>query len=304
MPYNNWNGLQIVTPPAQALVSVEDAKAHMRVFSGPDDALVAGYIGAATRICEEQTRRAFMPQTWRLSLNQFPGRTPLAGYQASSNPAHWLKYRFFEIPKPPLQSIASFYYYDTNNNQYAMQVGYDNSAGNYYLNTDAEPGRVELPFAGVWPTTVLLPADGILVTFTCGYAAYSLTVNVDVNGVATLPATSPPGVFDANLFGTWVTLSAMVGSPPSTQTVSCAVASVAGASLQLIPPSPNPLTFPLTGATLTGNCVPMPLRSAVLFLAAHLYENREPVVTGRGEVAVEIPFTVDTMLNQYKIYGT
>src|ERR1035438_7172334 len=74
--------------------------------------------------CEDHTRRAFMPQTWALALSQWPGRSPTTGYNASNNPEERLKWNSFEVPKPPLVSVVSFYYYDTINNQYSMtQVG-------------------------------------------------------------------------------------------------------------------------------------------------------------------------------------
>ncbi len=47
----------------------------------------------------------------------------------------------------------------------------------------------------------------------------------------------------------------------------------------------------------------MPIRNAILYLAAHRYENREPVVTGRGITSVEIASTVDDLLAPYKVYA-
>jgi hypothetical protein len=35
---------------------------------------------------------------------------------------------------------------------------------------------------------------------------------------------------------------------------------------------------------------------------SHFYENRETVITGRGEVAIEIPGTVDDLLAPYRVF--
>ena len=58
----------------------------------------------------------------------------------------------------------------------------------------------------------------------------------------------------------------------------------------------------IANGTWTANIVPMPIRHAILFLAAHAYETREPVITGRGEVAIEIPGTVDALLEPYRCH--
>jgi hypothetical protein len=66
--------------------------------------------------------------------------------------------------------------------------------------------------------------------------------------------------------------------------------------MQLVLPDPPPLDFPATGAPWTGNAVPMSFRHGVLYLAAHMYENREPVVSGRGITSVEVSNTLDAIL--------
>lgn len=273
-----FSGLTLVTGPTATPISVADAKAHSRIGSAPtiDDSLLAGQIRAATSSCENRTmpRRAYMPQTWRMALTEFPKRP------------------YIEIPKPPLVSIASFSYIDTTGNAFAMTQGYGNAVGNYLLDLEPEPGRIVLPFSGTWPNTILLPGSAILITFNCGYPAYSGTVTVDVNGLATSVSGSS---FDPRLVGTWVT----IGTAAPYSSGSFAVLSVIDSThMQLVVQDPPPITLPTTGTTTwSGNAVPMPYRQGVLYLAAHMYENREPVVTGRGITSVEVSNTLDAILS-------
>src|SRR6185369_13610156 len=132
---------------------------------------------------ENRCKRAFMPQVWRLALEQFPGRSPVAGYREGSL-GEYYRWASIELPMPPLISIVSFTYLDTQGNSNSMTQGYGNVVGNYILDTRPEPGRVRLPFAGIWPTTILLPGSPIEITYQCGYQSYSGTLSVDYAGIA------------------------------------------------------------------------------------------------------------------------
>ncbi len=279
----------------------------MRVFHGLDDSTIAGYLWTAMIACEDHTRRAFMPQAWTMTLDQFPGRTPALGPQISHNQADYYKWSQFEVPKPPLVSVISFYYYDTNYNQYSMiQVGppplpppYP-TAGNYVLLTDPEPGIIQLPFGGIWPTTVLTPGSNIALSYNCGWPAFSGQMSITANGLCSTFG-SPANNFDPTMAGTWITITdqnGLVGSYVVAQYIG-------PTQIQLQVQSPSPLTFPTPpeiGYSYTANAVWMTIRQAILFMASHLYENREPVVTGRSETAIEIPDTIDRMLSSAIIY--
>jgi hypothetical protein len=394
VPYNPWSGITLVTAPTAAPVSIADLKAHSRIYQEADDSLLGAYINMATISCQHRCRRAFMPQVWRLALNQWPGRSPAAGFREAADLHQYYKWNFIEIPLPPLTSIISFQYLDTNANVYYMTQSVGVAVGDYLLDTSPEPGRVNLPFSGIWPTTILLPTSAITITFGCGYPAYRLSVNVDQTGIATFAATplsitgitgptlianstiwsatlttssslvgwsagqsayftsstdptwvglyvvqSVNGVagtititgsqsvlnqlplpfsaggtgtltaaFDPMLVGTWVTLTvpATAASLAQTGSYNAAMLSPDLTQLQLVLQQPTPITLPLTGASaiLTGSVVPQDLRSAIVFLAAHFYENREPIVTGRSETAIEVPDTIDAMLEPHKIRET
>jgi hypothetical protein len=290
-----YSGLQLVTPPTMEPVSVADAKKHSRIFMDIDDNLVAGYISVARQRAESVMNRACLPQTWTLYLQTFPGRNQVTGYREFGI-NDYTKFNYFKLPRPPfisatqppaLLSVQSFVYYDTTNTQYVMTPGYGNTVGNYFVDIGHDLARIALPFAGIWPTTVLLPQSPIQVTYQAGYPIFTGVVNVQTTGEVDWVSGSK---FDPSMTGSWVTIGGQsynflyVESPTEAQ--------LAG-------------NFPaseLTNAAYTANGVPMQIRQAILFLAAHLYENREPVLVGRGLVAVEVPNTFDDLLADWRIH--
>lgn len=276
-------GLTLVTPPAAEPVTVADAKSHSRILTNLDDSLLAGYISSARMTCENSLKRALLPQQWRYALQHWPGRSNSSGYRNFSTDHDRDRAAYIQIPLPPLVSVDVFTYMDTQGNVLNMTQGYGNQVGNYLLDLDHEPGRVALPFSGIWPTTILLPTSPIQITFTAGFPLFTGTASIDINGVAT----AATGTFDKRMAGTWLDIGG-----------------VSYNVLSFTDPTHLQLAAPPTGATstspFTSNAVPMPIRHAILFLAAHFYENRETVITGRGEVAVEIPGTVDDLLAPYR----
>ena len=128
--------LQLNTPPAAEPVTLDQAKAWLRVESGADeDALIAALIPAARARAEWHTGRAFVTQSWTLWLDR-------------AGPC-------IEIPLAPLQSVTSVTLYASDGTPSVLD-------GGAYTVADQ---RLLLAAA---PTS-LRPADGVAVAFTCGY---------------------------------------------------------------------------------------------------------------------------------------
>lgn len=285
-----YAGLTLVTPPLAEPISVADAKAHSRIFTNVDDSLIPGYISSARMAAENTLKRGLLTQQWTLALQNWPGR-PLGVYREANTREEYYRWAYIQLPLPPLVSVDNFNYMDTQGNVYYMTQGYGNAVGNYLLDLDHEPGRVTLPFAGIWPTTILLPTSPIHITYTCGWPFSSGTnIAVTTGGLATLTLASPPGsTFSPQMTGTWITING----------VSYNVLSYISPSQVQLAVGPSGV---ISNGTWTANTVPMPIRHAILFLAGHAYETREPVITGRGEVAIEIPGTVDALLEPYRCH--
>ncbi len=58
--------LQLVTPPAEEPVSLEEAKLHLRVDFDEDDALILALISAARQAAETITGRQLITARWKL----------------------------------------------------------------------------------------------------------------------------------------------------------------------------------------------------------------------------------------------
>lgn len=136
-------GLSLVTPPELEPVSIAEAKAHCRISSDEDDALLAGYILAARQHVEGYTRRALIRQTWDLTIDD-----------------GWPE--IIVVPKPPLASVVSVSYIDTAGMPQLL------APSTYLVSVGGIEGRIGRAYGQSWPT-VRRELDGIVVRFTCGY---------------------------------------------------------------------------------------------------------------------------------------
>ncbi len=132
--------LTVVTPPVEEPVSVATAKAHLRVDTSADDALIGVYLSAARELGEGLARRAFVTQSLRLVLDEFPASLIL------------------KLPRPPLQSVEEITYLDED--------GIGHAWTDFTVDARSEPGRVIFHSL---PTDSLLESGAVAVEFTAGY---------------------------------------------------------------------------------------------------------------------------------------
>ena len=64
--------LYLLTPPAAEPVDVDDCKLALRIDGDEFDVLLPGLIAAARQVAEQETGRAFITQTWRTELDDWP----------------------------------------------------------------------------------------------------------------------------------------------------------------------------------------------------------------------------------------
>lgn len=141
--------LKRTTAPTALAVTLAQAKAHLRVDSTDEDALITIMITAATEAAEQATSRAIMPQAWQLTLDAFPAA--------------------FELTRPPVNAITSVQYTDTAG---AVQTL---ASSLYTLDNASEHGFAYLvPAYGTeWPDT-REQVNAVSVQYTCGYASAAL----------------------------------------------------------------------------------------------------------------------------------
>jgi len=127
-------------------VARADAKNHLKVDFTDDDSLIDLYISAATSVAEKHTWRQLITATYELSLNDFPD---------ADGP--------ITIPRPPLQSIVSITYTDTDGNSQTL------SASKYQVDTIREPGQVWPETTESWPAVEDERINAVTVKFKAGY---------------------------------------------------------------------------------------------------------------------------------------
>ena len=146
-----WASLVRTADAAAEIMSVAEAKSHLRV-DGPDEETYIGtLVGAARQLVEEQTSRATTNQTWVMKLDQFPACDEI------------------RLPRPPLVSVTSVAYVDGNGSPQTW------ASSNYVVATGSEPGRIRLAYNVQWPETRDQP-EAVTITYVAGYGAAATAV--------------------------------------------------------------------------------------------------------------------------------
>lgn len=141
--------LKLITAPGREPVSLDDALSHCKIEVSDDDALVLGWITAAREQAENLTARAFITQTWELSLDAFPST--------------------IYLPRPPLQAVTWIKYIDSNGAQLTL------ATTEYKVDSVSEPARIVPAYGKVWPT-IRPEINAVTVRFVCGYGEDSNAV--------------------------------------------------------------------------------------------------------------------------------
>lgn len=144
-------GLTLLTAPAEEPVSLAEARAHLRVDTVDDDALIGALIVAAREVAETRTGRALVTQRWRLTLDTWPDAGD--GYPGATQ---------ILLPKPPLASVDAISYLDANGTRQTL----DPSA--YQIILDTLVGIVQPAYATSWPACRATPGS-IRIDYTAGY---------------------------------------------------------------------------------------------------------------------------------------
>lgn len=257
--------LIVVTPPSAEPVSLEEAKAHLKVDHTDEDDFITTVITAALEYCEGFQARAYISQTLELTLDQFPSESS------------------FKVPRPPLQSVASITYTDTDGTAAVM------AATDYLVDTRSQPGRVALGYSKSWPSVTLQPVNGVVVRLTAGYAT-PFTADPDTDTLTVYGRTY------AN--GDMVRLHNSGGALPAglSMNTDYYVVNAAGSAVQLAA-SAGGAAVGITGAgtgTHFFGVVPAKVRQAMKLLIGHWYEHREGVLT--GTISKQIELSVHALL--------
>jgi uncharacterized phiE125 gp8 family phage protein len=136
--------LTLKTAPASEPITTAEAKKHLNVTTSDDDTYIDTLVTAARMHTENILRRALITQTWNLYLDAFKSPT--------------------ELPKPPLVSVTSIKYIDTDGAEQTTATGV------YTVDTDADPGQVYLSYDQTWPDARTID-KAIDIEYVAGYGA-------------------------------------------------------------------------------------------------------------------------------------
>jgi uncharacterized phiE125 gp8 family phage protein len=143
-------GLVRTVDPTVDAVTVSEAKAQVGIAAAVTayDSQIATMLAACIEWFEQETRRAFITQTWQMTLSAFPlGDEPII------------------LPRPPLISVTSVAYVDADGASQTL------GASSYLVRTKSNPGGIWLAYNGSWPTTHPEEPEAVTVTYVAGYGA-------------------------------------------------------------------------------------------------------------------------------------
>lgn len=134
--------LLLVTGPLDEPVTLDEARAHLRLDTTDEDGLLTALLTAARTSLEAETRRAFMTQSWRLILDEWPGA-------------------MLTLPLAPVSAVTAVTMNDADGPRVVAASLYE---------TALEGDNPHLGHVAGWP----LPTrrvGGIAIDFTAGYGA-------------------------------------------------------------------------------------------------------------------------------------
>ena len=140
----------LIAAPTLEPVALADAKAHLRLDTDDDDALIAAAIAAARVHVEVATRRVLIEQGWRVSLDAWPRK------------------RILTIPVAPLIAVDAVTVYDAAGDPVVVP------ADDYEVDAVSVPGRLVL--ASPVPAPAGRAVNGIEIDVTAGYGPSSVEV--------------------------------------------------------------------------------------------------------------------------------
>jgi uncharacterized phiE125 gp8 family phage protein len=166
------------------LVGDPSLRQQLRLDTGDtsQDTVLAIFIGQAREAAEQDCRRAFITQSWLMTMDKFP----MPGMERSSDNGYGSGWgtgtgtgslttvrpdnatgHEISVPLPPLQTIDSIKYYDPN----GVLMTLDPSQ--YFVDSVSEPARVTPAPGAAWPST-LNRANSVEVRFTAGWDSSGL----------------------------------------------------------------------------------------------------------------------------------
>lgn len=134
--------IKVITPPVAEPITLEEAKAHLRVVFDDEDAQISMMIAAARGMLETRTNRLLMAQTIEFA-------STLWGFG-------------LRVPVAPFRQLVGVTYTDATGATQSIDLA------DLAVDSFVEPAIVGLPYGGVWPEAQ--PGSPRVVRVQVGYA--------------------------------------------------------------------------------------------------------------------------------------
>lgn len=138
---------QVITPATTELVTLSEAKQHLRVDDTSDDALITSLITVAREFAEHYTGKSLVPVTLEMTLPRFP-----------------LYSERIALDAPPVTSVTSIKYTDTAGIEQTVDPA------NYTLSPYGDSREIRPAYQFYWPITQCI-ADAVRIRYVAGYMA-------------------------------------------------------------------------------------------------------------------------------------
>lgn len=167
MPIINHQTLELVSAPAAEPVSLDEAKAHLKVDHADEDSYISDLIVLAREMAENITHLSLITQTWVYRLSDWPRMMADLDQQ---DILHQI-----EMPRPPLQTLVTLEYLDDAG---VMQIL---DAAKYDVDTNARPATVKPAWGVRWPTIRGGQYGAVTITMVTGYGVAGSAVPMGIS---------------------------------------------------------------------------------------------------------------------------
>lgn len=141
--------LTLKTAPTSEPLIMSEVKDFLRLDDNYQDYYIQSLIIASRRFCENYQNRAYITQSWYMTLDDFCEN-------------------IITLPKGNLQTINSIKYKDNAGNETTLVNNTD-----YVYSIKGISGRVCPAYGKSWPSFTPYPLDAVIIDFTCGYGLAS-----------------------------------------------------------------------------------------------------------------------------------
>lgn len=146
---------EVITPPEIEPITIDEAKAHLRVDLDDEDALIEAAVTAARTYAENFMRRKLITQTLKTTANGFGGSS-------------------MALPLGPVQSVTQVQYKQTTDGALTTWA-----ADQYQLVKSVIPQRLAPAYGVTWPVT-RADYDNVEITYSVGYGDDAADVPGDI----------------------------------------------------------------------------------------------------------------------------